>query len=337
MNSTLFRKRPLRDLLAQTVLFAAGATALTALAMWAAPLFAWFDVLRQGWLVIAALAGALLMAAGLLRAWTALGAAALALASMLLLVSLHAPVSARPGLEDEAPSLVFVTHNLWGRWVTAEDALDVLAELDADVLAVQEANGGAREIQAALDSRYPHKAACDLRGSRLYSRAIIRASGCILWREELLRLPDGSLTDFNPPATAWAEIETPDGGTAFVFAVHMTWPEPFDAQEIQRRSLQDFIDRLGDRVDPARLVILGDLNAAAPSLALRRSEAVWGIPRRTGGLATWPAPLPFMGIDHVLAGDAWTTVSVDRGRATGSDHYPVRVVLALEGSASFPD
>ena len=46
-------------------------------------------------------------------------------------------------------------------------------------------------------------------------------------------------------------------------------------------------------------------------------------------------PLPFLAIDHVYAGAAWRTVSVERGPARGSDHFPVVVTLALsEAGAS---
>lgn len=87
-----------------------------------------------------------------------------------------------------------------------------------------------------------------------------------------------------------------------------------------------------------RMILGGDFNSTPWSWDLQRLDREMGLIRRDRALATWPtghsggwrwpAPVPFLPIDHLYAGPGWATVSVVRGPRLGSDHYPLVVTLA---------
>jgi endonuclease/exonuclease/phosphatase (EEP) superfamily protein YafD len=88
-----------------------------------------------------------------------------------------------------------------------------------------------------------------------------------------------------------------------------------------------------DRYDHSRLIVAGDFNLAPWSFGLRRLDNRLGLERRDRALFSWPAyrsRIPFVPLDHVYAGAAWRTVSIERGPSLGSNHYPVVATLVLE-------
>lgn len=120
------------------------------------------------------------------------------------------------------------------------------------------------------------------------------------------------------------------GGPVEVVTAHLGWPVDPRAPG-QVRDLVSVVERLPRE----RMILTGDFNAAGWSQTIRHLDRRLGLIRRDQGLATWPAqmfgrpwPLPFVPIDHVYAGPAWRTVSVERGPWLGSDHYPLVVTLA---------
>jgi endonuclease/exonuclease/phosphatase (EEP) superfamily protein YafD len=132
-------------------------------------------------------------------------------------------------------------------------------------------------------------------------------------------------------SAAWAEIDAP-GGRFTALTTHYTWPTWVHAQEWQRAELV----RLTRRFPRDDLIVTGDFNLTPWSKALREQDARLGLRRRTRAMFSWPVvasryrirpPVPLLPIDHVYAGAAWRTVSVQRGPKLGSDHYPVIVTL----------
>jgi len=237
-------------------------------------------------------------------------------------------------LPGNAAFLSVTTHNLWGRNPQSSTATATLIEMNADVLALQEAFG---ESGDELRAHYAYEANCTRHSTRLLSNLEIIESGCV---QNLLienSPPDFEWWTLDFPPSTWARIRLRNGETAVVVSVHMTWPDPLSVQNEQRRNLATQLARF----DTDRLIVLGDFNAAAPSVALEHMERDFGLERRTILLPTWPSqgiwqrfglenfPVPsmFTGIDHVFAGEAWTTLSVRRGPNTGSDHRPVMVRL----------
>lgn len=138
-----------------------------------------------------------------------------------------------------------------------------------------------------------------------------------------------------------ARFAAADGGTFTVVAAHFEWPTDPADQARQRKRVSALLAASGPR---ERLILAGDFNSAPWSFARRRDDAAWGLERRTRGLFTWPSPdrrvlgvgwpLALIPIDHVYAGADWRTVSVKRGPAVGSDHYPVVATLALSAKSN---
>jgi endonuclease/exonuclease/phosphatase (EEP) superfamily protein YafD len=85
------------------------------------------------------------------------------------------------------------------------------------------------------------------------------------------------------------------------------------------------------RVD-GPLVVAGDFNATPWSLHLATFERLTGLTRLTG-LPSWPARglgLPQVAIDHIFVSSGMRPLgSATTLDASGSDHLPVRVTLAV--------
>ncbi|MEE2567654.1 endonuclease/exonuclease/phosphatase family protein [Hyphobacterium marinum] len=333
----IFRPRPPSPL---ANLAAAGSVMLAVL-VWLAPLWSGFDLFRQVWALIAIAALGLLALTLILRRWRP------ALICLAALVAISGPVApevarsitdnGRTPYPDAITTLTIATHNLWGRNEAANRAAAVLIEMDADVVALQEAFGESGDVTDRLRAVYPFEAECTRHSSRILSRLEIVESGCM---QDLLiasRPAEYEWWRHQFPPSTWARIRLEDGTTAVVVSVHMTWPDPLSVQNEQRQNLAEQLRQF----ERNTMIVAGDFNAAAPSLALARMDRDFGLERRTRLLATWPSqgigqrfglggfrlPTMFTGIDHVFAGEAWTTLSVERGPNTGSDHRPVMVRL----------
>lgn len=253
-----------------------------------------------------------------------LAIAGLSLASWVL------PSSGRAPEGVPQSQFTIATHNLWGRNITPERAVEVLISSNADIIALQESFGRSRRVPDLLSEAYPYRADCHRYAVALMSKFPIEASRC------LERSSEGDY----PPPSAWADIRLPSGEVIRVLTVHMTWPEPLKDQGQQRRALAANLEDF----DHDRLIVVGDFNAAAPSFALRRLERVINLPRRTHNIPTWPSHRvgrlgedktfsflrPVTGIDHVFAGRDIITLDIYAGDDTGSDHRPIIATLGLK-------
>jgi endonuclease/exonuclease/phosphatase (EEP) superfamily protein YafD len=123
-------------------------------------------------------------------------------------------------------------------------------------------------------------------------------------------------------------------GEFTIFGVHRHWPIRFAKYEAQQQALGKVLAS-----DPSsRSILAGDFNSTPWSFSRRREDRSIGLIRRTRALFSWPAarsshnpfpaPFPYLPIDHVYAGKGWATVKVERGPRLGSDHYPIVVTLA---------
>lgn len=264
------------------------------------------------------------LAVGVLaRCRVAIGLAGLALvASGALIASeaIGAPPDARPG---QAPHLVIVTHNLGFANADPEATIAALAATDADILLLQEANGTVAPFLPRLNEAFPYRGGCarecDL---RIFSRLPIDR---IRWR-----FRDARGAPFGPDLF-WTHARLPGGQSFTIATVHARWPLPAGPQ----RSFRAQLVQAAARIDRNALIIAGDFNLTpwgdgmadldrglAPMR--RRTRALFSFPARLGS-KRWPVPL--LPIDHLFAGPDWSTISVGRLPATGSDHYPVRIEL----------
>src|SRR5262249_47894063 len=133
---------------------------------------------------------------------------------------------------------------------------------------------------------------------------------------------------------AAAETVAPDGQPVQVITTHFARPLQPAVQAGQRRALAAFAAGF----DKSSLVLAGDFKLTPVAAATREQDAPLAPRiRRTKAVFTWPAtlatprkPAPFalLPIDHIYAGPAWRTLTVQRLRRTPSDHYGVMAVLA---------
>ena len=300
-----------------------------AAALWLAPVWRGFDAFRQLWPLWAVLALIALAAIVLIRHRTARGPMAI-IALLIWLPGLGEPVrrltADRAAPSDTALTLRVATQNMWVRNTAPDATAGTLLALDADILTLQEAGANAQPARDRLEQAYPFVARC--RSTRILSRLKILESGCVLPPDPAV-FRSAIPCDREVPPASWARIRLPDGSDTLVASVHLTWPFPGATQDCQRGGLARFLGAL-----PAeRMIVMGDFNAAAPSYALSRLERDLGLDRRTLALPSFPSgrlvPEPVLGIDHIFAGEAWQTVSVETGPQTGSDHRPVVATLQL--------
>ena len=121
------------------------------------------------------------------------------------------------------------------------------------------------------------------------------------------------------------------GKTLTVLDTH-PWPPAKSAWVAeQKRQLAAVAECI--RKEPGPKLIVGDLNATPWSYLFRTLEHDSGLrdTERDGGIAfTWPEPLPIrIPIDHCLISKELHVVSRRAGRATGSDHLPLILEIAL--------
>ncbi|WP_421792120.1 endonuclease/exonuclease/phosphatase family protein [Hyphobacterium sp.] len=305
-----------------------------AIMLWIAPAFGFADLYRQIWPLWALACIALVI-------WAVWRVPSRGIAIAVLTLAIWLPSAGSfwqtafqdTSRGDSGDAITLASHNLWGRNRAHDLTIDVLREIDADILALQEAGVRTRAIHTALDTDYPFEAECGRAPVRLYSRLPIIDSGCM---RDLLDA-NRSLGDpewyWDFPASNWARIRHPGGEDFVVVNVHFTWPNPLSLQDQERINFAQIV-RLFEQ---DTLIILGDFNAAAPSAALARFDRDLTPTRRTHSIATWPSqgrwidehgnalPMPtlFAGIDHIYAGVRWQTVDIKVGPNTGSDHRPV--------------
>lgn len=223
-------------------------------------------------------------------------------------------------------TLKIVQFNVWGRNADPQGTVDWIMAQDPDVLVIQEGSDLEGSVARRLSARFAHRTIC--------SEPLPGCNTAIFHdRPPLAR--GGMVTPGAKPylPAAWVTLPSP-AGPFTVVGTHHSWPYPAGPQQAQTRRLDEELERF----DREALIVAGDFNSTPWSFSLRRQDRAFGLERRTRALPTWPtdrarrrrirSPFPLLPIDHVYAGAAWRTVSVERGPRLGSDHYPVVVTLA---------
>ena len=202
-----------------------------------------------------------------------------------------------------------------------------ILDQDADIVVLEETGHGA--IPATLAGRYPFRAPCDKGpegcATTILAKSLPADGGQLMWTK-LGRRHAGAWATFGAGAQAFTIVGT-----------HYRWPEPLAAQVHQARRFADVILRF----DRKSLIVVGDFNMTPWSFALKRQDARFGLTRLTHAIFTFPAgriatwggmtfPFPLLPIDQVYVGPDWRPVSIRRGPAMGSDHYPIVVTLTRQ-------
>lgn len=253
-------------------------------------------------------------------AMVGLGVVGLAACGVLMGPELRAALRTQP-LDARADDLKVIQFNVWHENTDPRTAVRWLLDQDADIVFLEEGGGRAIPVIKALQTYYPFSVSC----------AGKRACDSWIFSRKRMIARSGLYQEGPGLSGAWATLADP-GGAFTVVGAHYVWPVPAGPQQAQTQRLTE----TAARFDKTSLIVAGDFNSTPWSFTLKRQDKALGLDRRTRALASWPsgrfsrlldAPAPFLPIDHVYAGRAWTTVSVERGPALGSDHRPVVVKL----------
>jgi len=236
--------------------------------------------------------------------------------------SLMAPELIAAGRAERAAprgeTLKIVQFNAYRANYDVDRSVAWILNQDADLVILEEVGCCAgSEVSRRIAAKYPFETRCPGR----------RCGTAIRSRWKPLRKPDIKLEP-GGGTVAWARFQG-EQGPYTVVGVHYTWPSPLSDQWLNRRVMARNIQRF----DKDSVIVVGDFNSTPWSFALRRQDRDFGIERRTRALFSWPTKKrgvrlpPFLPLDHLYAGKDWRTVSVERGPALGSDHYPVVIRL----------
>ncbi|MFI1864395.1 endonuclease/exonuclease/phosphatase family protein [Streptomyces jumonjinensis] len=214
--------------------------------------------------------------------------------------------------------LTVVSHNVDEANPDPVRTARVLADADADVLALEELPARAAEVyERELAADYPHH---EVRG------------GVGLWSKHPLREVE------EVPIMPWtravrATVRTPEGPVA-VYAAHLASVRvhPAAGFTADRRNEAARALAAAVRAEPLpRVVVLGDFNGTAQDGALAPVTSQLRSAQREAGDGfgfTWPAAFPVVRIDDVYV-KGMTPLSSWTLPATGSDHLPVAASLRL--------
>ncbi len=244
-----------------------------------------------------------------------------------------------------------VTFNILHGRSTVDDLVDVdrfaraVAELDADVLALQEVDRNQRrsgradlarvaaEAMGAVDHRFaPTLDQRSARGRSQYGVALLSRFPVLEWRvlplprrpwwRPLPRASDQRARRWrlDEPRTAVAAVVQTPQGSLTVAATHLSFLDGWGEHQL---------DRLvrGLAGAPRPLVLLGDLNLRSEVPATITGWTPLAVAR------SYPVSHPTLQIDHVLADGGVRPLAPGRAVDTGlSDHRAVVVDVELDGA-----
>ncbi len=263
-------------------------------------------------------------------------AAALSQAALIWRYTRLAPLEVqRAEAPDPAHTLSLVESNVLQTNRDAERLVRVTAAAGADVLLFVETDEWWRErLDRAFAHTHPHALRCALPntyGMLLYSRLPLERTSV-----------DFLVQDDIPSMQALARL--PGGARVWLNAVHPRPPAPGESDDSLARDAELLVvgarvRDAADRADATPVVVFGDLNDVAWSHTTRLFQKTSRLldPRKGRGMfstfhANWPVlrwPL-----DHVFFSEHFRLVTMRRLGFTGSDHFPVHLVLSLEPVAA---
>ena len=243
-----------------------------------------------------------------------------------------------PTAQVAGPQFSVLTYNVNFAGPRPAEAVRAIADVDADVVCLQETNPAWEDaMRAAVGARYPH----------WHFHHAPAAGGVAL----LSKWPVSSLS-FHQPNAGWfpaciATVDTPLGQVQFV-GVHLHPPVSdrgsfvsgyFTTPPVRRMELEEVMDAAdgargaGDFVGR---IVLGDFNEGDGGRAVRwlRSRGYRdALKAHQPNASTWhwqAGPLPLRGrLDHVLYQAPLHGADARVIRRGGSDHYPVVAVFGV--------
>lgn len=208
-----------------------------------------------------------------------------------------------------------VSFNMYKANPDAEAAMDWIIGQDADFVILLEAFPANLPAVARLKQRYPYSYNCV--GSGYCSTVIFARQPA----KEVWPMASGDPENRRSLSAVAAHFEIA-GRTIPVTGVHFDRPWPLGQQEQYWEELSNVAATVGRRG-----ILAGDFNSAPWTFAMRRLSAGGELRLASGGIGTWPTNAPAgvlrLPLDQVYLGPCLDPVSVRRGPALGSDHFPV--------------
>jgi len=200
--------------------------------------------------------------------------------------------------------------------------LDLVTETPPDMLLVVEINAAWTAAISELADLYPHQ----VRVPRSDEFGIALLS----------RIPLGERQSRQLGTTAAIDVRARHAGREIrIIGAHLKPPVTTAWAEERNRQLAELAALAREEADP--LLVIGDFNITPYSPLFTRYLEPSGLRdarRARGWTFSWPTFLPLLGIpiDHCLISKQFAVLDHRRGRAFGSDHYPVTVELALRAA-----
>jgi endonuclease/exonuclease/phosphatase (EEP) superfamily protein YafD len=223
------------------------------------------------------------------------------------------PVSGRPDVR-------IMTANLYEDASDAARFIPQARQEDPDVLALVEFSHEWQAALATLTAEYPYRSLEPRHGS----------FGIAL----LSRLPIIEQRSFELLSSTTLDVRLmlPDGRALRVLAVHLRPPQSPRLAGERNRQLSE-LGEIVRRIDEP-LIVTGDFNMTPYSPLFEDWSAQTGLrDARTRWSFSWPAFFPLLGIpiDHCMISRHFVVGEQRRGKAFGSDHYPILTELYLRG------
>ena len=219
------------------------------------------------------------------------------------------------------PDLVLFSVNLYAGNPRQAELIEEIAGSDADVIGFQEYTPSWAEALGAADF------ARDFRHRTEHAES--RPTGSAIWSRERMR-EEGTF-ELEGFVQTRARIEV-GRGLVDLWNVHPLPPISPDLLPRHRAMMDALLERVEQLDRP--FIITGDFNSTGHSAYASRfrliSEDAWELAGVGFGF-TWPnsgRQAPPMRIDHVWISPDLTVRSISVGEGAGSDHHPLRVVLA---------
>ncbi len=237
----------------------------------------------------------------------------------------------RPTPPENATTYRLMTFNVFGRNEQPESIVENIAEVDPDIVALQEYNPYVRsEVHPLLSEIYPHFQYC-AGGERAFVGLYAKLPFEPLDEDAC----SSSIMSQERTARIIVRFDIENGADFSLATTHHDWPAPVTRQAQQFGLLRDALAT----VEPP-LVLVGDFNSTPWSYALRNFVSEAGLYRHTRNVPTFPKLWYYLGdwrwtpailpIDHVMTRGAVSIHSLTTGHPSGSDHLPIVVEFSVD-------
>jgi endonuclease/exonuclease/phosphatase (EEP) superfamily protein YafD len=227
------------------------------------------------------------------------------------------------GSSEANVSIKLMQANVWKSNQNYQKVLRTIAEVNPDVLVVQELTPEFKDATSSLELSYP------------YSRVEARVGGAgmgIFSRYPMTDIQVLTLDQSNHIALL-ARLEIA-GRSVALLGLHPT--TPVTRVKFENRTLQfERAAALMNAINGPR-VLIGDLNTTmwSPYFSdLVRDSGLRDTRLGFGIKTSWPVPVPVflrIPIDHCLLSDDFQVTNVEVGSSIGSDHLPLVVTASLK-------